>query len=264
MLGISPAHTEAGSQSTLTDQAYRRLRGAILSGALEPDTKLRVEHIKLELGTGASAVREALLRLSGEGLVRMEERRGFFVSPVTLDDLWDLTQMRMDLETKALRMAIHDGDDQWEAGIVAAFHRLSLLDAQLKQAPPRLEWEERHSEYHEALVAACQSKWLMRFRRILFDQSERYRRLSLSQLSVARDVPGEHRSLMEATLSRDVDTACAHLRAHIMRTAEIVAEDTALRCNTAGTDGLDRADPGEIGVPRGAGARKRGNGDSLK
>lgn len=227
MLGTSRARGESGAQSTLTDQAYHRLRGAILSGALSPDTKLRVEHIKLELGTGASAVREALLRLSGEGLVRMEERRGFFVSPITLDDLWDLTRMRMDLETKALRMAIHNGDDQWEAGIVAAFHRLSLLDAQLKQAPPTLEWEERHSEYHQALVSACASKWLMQFRRILFDQSERYRRLSLSQQSVARDVLGEHRNIMEATLSRDADAACAHLSAHIMHTAEIVAEAIA-------------------------------------
>jgi GntR family transcriptional regulator, carbon starvation induced regulator len=224
MLGNSPARMETGAQSTLTDQAYRRLRGAILSGALAPDTKLRVEHIKLELGTGASAVREALLRLSGEGLVRTEERRGFFVSPITLDDLWDLTQMRTDLETKALRMAIKDGNDQWEAGIVAAFHRLSLLDAKLLKAPPTLEWEERHSEFHEALVAACRSKWLMWFRRILFDQSERYRRLSLSQLSVVRDVPGEHRGIMEATLARDVDAACANLSAHILRTAEIVAE----------------------------------------
>jgi GntR family transcriptional regulator, carbon starvation induced regulator len=223
MLGTSRAQGEVGAPSTLTDQAYQRLRGAILSGALSPDTKLRVEHIKLELGTGASAVREALLRLSGEGLVRMEERRGFFVSSITLDDLWDLTHMRMDLETKALRMAIDNGDDKWEAGIVAAFHRLSLLDAQLKQAPPTLEWEERHSEYHQALVAACTSKWLMQFRRILFDQSERYRRLSLSQLSVARDVPGEHRNIMESTLSRDADAACSYLGAHIMYTAEIVA-----------------------------------------
>lgn len=223
MLGTSPERPDMGVQSTLTDQAYRRLRSAILSGALAPDTKLRVEHIKLEMGTGASAVREALLRLSGESLVRMEERRGFFVSSITLDDLWDLTRMRIDLETDALRMAIQHGDDEWEAGIVAAFHRLSLLDAKLREEPPTHEWEERHCEFHQALVAACKSTWLMRFRRILFDQSERYRRLSLLQLSVERDVPGEHRAIMETTLARDVDAACNHLKAHIQRTAEIVA-----------------------------------------
>lgn len=225
--GTSAARSGAGAQSTLTDQAYRRLRSAILGGALAPDTKLRVEHIKLDLGTGASAVREALLRLSGEGLVRAEERRGFFVSPITRDDLWDLTQMRIDLETKALRMAIQDGDDRWEAGIVAAFHRLSLLDAQLKLGPPTLEWEERHSEFHKALVAACRSKWLMRFRRILFDQSERYRRLSLSQMTIPRDVASEHLAIMEATLARDIESACTHLRTHIQRTADIVASAIA-------------------------------------
>lgn len=223
MMGKAAARALDGPQATLTDQAYRKLRSAILCGDLAPDTKLRVEHIRLDLGTGASAIREALLRLSGEGLVEMKERRGFFVSPIALEDLWDLTEMRVDLETKALRMAARDGDDTWEAGIVATYHRLSLLDEQLKLSPPTSEWEERHSEFHEALVAACRSRWLMRFRRILFDQSERYRRLSLSQQSVERDVPGEHRRIMNAALARDVDTACEHLRTHILRTAEIVA-----------------------------------------
>lgn len=223
MLGISSTIGKAGQQPTLTDQVYHKLRGAILGGELAPDTKLRVEHIKLEFGTGASAIREALLRLSGEGLVRTKERRGFFVSPITLEELWDLTQMRVDLESKALRMAIQNGDDKWEAGIVAAFHRLSRLDEQLKLMLPTIDWEERHSEFHEALVAACPSKWLSHFRRILFDQSERYRRLSLSQKLVERDVPGEHRYIMDAALARDADAACNHLKAHISRTAAIVA-----------------------------------------
>lgn len=216
-----------GPHATLTDQAYGKLRTAILSGQLAPDTKLRVEHIKLDLGTGASAVREALLRLSGEGLVQTQERRGFFVSSITLEDLWDLTEMRVDLETKALRIAIEVGDDTWEAGIVAAFHRLSLLDDKLKSPPPTIEWEERHSEFHEALVAACRSNWLMRFRRILFDQSERYRRLSLSHGSIQRDVPTEHLGIMNAAVSRDAESACIQLKTHILRTAEIVAETIA-------------------------------------
>lgn len=216
-----------GPQATLTDQAYGKLRTAILSGQLAPGTKLRVEHIKLDLGTGASAVREALLRLSGEGLVQTQERRGFFVSSITLEDLWDLTEMRVDLETKALRIAIEVGDDTWEAGIVAAFHRLSLLDDKLKSPPPTIEWEERHSEFHEALVAACRSNWLMRFRRILFDQSERYRRLSLSHEPIQRDVPTEHLGIMNAAVSRDAESACIQLKRHILRTAEIVAETIA-------------------------------------
>ncbi|MWD26065.1 FCD domain-containing protein [Aquicoccus sp. SCR17] len=227
MFAKSAGTPPPGPQSTVTDQAYRKLRTAILGGDLAPDTKLRIEHVKRELGTGASAVREALLRLSGEGLVQMQERRGFFVSPITLEDLWDLTEMRVDLETKALRMAIEVGDDTWEAGIVAAFHRLSLLDDQLKSPPLTFEWEERHSAFHQALVAACRSNWLMRFRRILFDQSERYRRLSLSQQSVERGVPAEHLGIMNATISREADAACAQLKAHILRTAEIVAEAIA-------------------------------------
>lgn len=213
---------------TLTDQAYWRLRNDILSGRLEPGLKLRVERLKSQYGIGSSPIREALARLSGDGFVSMEERRGFFVSRVSPEELWDVTTMRLDLETKALRGAIERGDDSWEADIVATAHRLSKLDAELKSGPPSEEWEHRHAAFHGALVAACGSRWLLHFRAILFDQSERYRRLSLVQKQIERDVPAEHRDLAEATLDRDADRACELLAVHIHRTAEIVSQSTSM------------------------------------
>lgn len=211
---------------TLTDQAYWRLRDDILGGRLEPGSKLRVERLKSMYGFGASPIREALARLSGDGLVLIEERRGFFVTGVSPEELWDVTTMRLDLETKALRGAIERGDDTWEANIVAAGHRLSKLDEELRSGVPSENWEKRHAAFHQALVSACGSKWLLHFRAVLFDQSERYRRLSLVQTHIERDVPEEHVELARATLSRDADRACQLLATHIRRTAEIVAEST--------------------------------------
>jgi GntR family transcriptional regulator, carbon starvation induced regulator len=218
-----PRQTSEG-MSTLTDQAYWKLRSDILTGRLAPGIKLRIEHLKTSYGIGASPIREALSRLSGDGFVAVEERRGFFVAPVSLEELWDVTEMRVDLETKALRKSIERGDaDQWEAAIVASFHRLSRLDGVLRNGPPDEEWEIRHEAFHAALVAACDSRWLLHFRALLFDQSERYRRLSLVQKQVERDVPAEHRAIMEATLDRDAERAVTLLAEHIRRTAEIVA-----------------------------------------
>ncbi len=213
---------------TLTDLVYIQIREDILSGALEPGSRLRVEPLKQRYGMGASPIREALTRLSGDGLVDMEGRRGFTVAEISLSELTDITETRAMIETETLRcsieMAAASGEgDRWEAGVVASFHRLSKLDAQVAAEGPTPEWEVRHREFHEALVAACPYGRLQHFRRNLFDQSERYRRLSMVSHAVERDVPGEHRGVMEAALAYDAEKACSLLAQHIRKTGAIVA-----------------------------------------
>jgi DNA-binding GntR family transcriptional regulator len=72
------------------------------------------------------------------------------------------------------------------------------------------------------LVQACDSAWLLRLRALLYAQSERYRRLSLSEARQERDVDGEHRGLVEAALARDADKACKLLADHLSLTAALV------------------------------------------
>lgn len=218
-----------GAGTTLTDQAYRRIREDILSGALPPEQRLRVGLLKMQYGIGASPIREALARLCGDGLVTLKERRGFAVAGISLEELWDVTETRILIETAALADSIRNAGtesegDAWEAQIVAAFHRLSKLDKKLGAEPPTPEWERLHGEFHASLIAACQLDKLKLCRWILFEQSERYRRLSLIDYRVPRDVSGEHAAVMQATLDRDSATACALLASHVRKTAEIVAE----------------------------------------
>ena len=73
-------------------------------------------------------------------------------------------------------------------------------------------------------MAACGLEWLLRFRAILYEQSERYRRLGLTVTAKSRDTGGEHRRLFEATVGRDADTAAAILAEHFSRTANSIAE----------------------------------------
>lgn len=208
---------------TLTDLVYSQVRGEILNGELAPGLKLRVEHLKARYNMGASPIREALSRLTGDSLVSAEGRRGFRVADVSLAELWDITELRVLLETRALRLSIEAGDDNWEADVLASFHRLSKLDDKLLKQQPGEEWESRHRDFHCHLVAASASPWLMDFRGILFEQSERYRRLALSQSSTERAVADEHRAIMEAALDRDTDVACGLLADHVRKTAETVA-----------------------------------------
>ena len=79
-----------------------------------------------------------------------------------------------------------------------------------------------HAAFHAALVAAADNTWLLRIREQLYDQSERYRRLAVPAQPLPRDVEGEHRAIMEATLARQVEPATAELTGHLRLTTRIL------------------------------------------
>ncbi|RPI45087.1 MAG: GntR family transcriptional regulator, partial [Hyphomicrobiaceae bacterium] len=79
---------------TISDDGYRRIRSDIVFGKLRPAQKLRLEALREAYGVSVSTLREILSRLSSEGLVVAEGRRGFEVAPVSADDLKDLAGLR--------------------------------------------------------------------------------------------------------------------------------------------------------------------------
>ena len=218
--------TNVVSARSLIEAAYSALREDILSGHLEPGEKLRVEALRDRYDVGASTLREALTRLAGEALVTSEEQRGFRVAAVSLEDFADLAQTRKLIEVEALRQAILAGDDAWEANVVAAYHRLSKVEEKLSSSPSSYsgEFEDRNRDFHRALLAACRSRWLQHMHSILFQQSERYRRISLAHKEITRDVHAEHAALLSAVLARDVERACRVAGDHIDRTLQVVSK----------------------------------------
>lgn len=216
-----PLASSSDQPKTLTDKAYAHIRQDIIDGHYPPDSKLRVEHLRKHYDMGATPLREALSRLTADGFVKVEGQRGFKVAGISLEDLEDLTNMRVKLEEMALAKSIENGDDDWEAAIVAAYHRLTK--AETVTSPDLQEWENRNRDFHLALIAACSSKWLHRFYTTLYDQHKRYR--NLARLTPSnRNVHEEHEALYEAAMSRDIKKATAANEIHIRRTAEVIAE----------------------------------------
>lgn len=217
---------EKTEPKTLVEAAYHRLRRDIIEGVRPPGEKLRVEHLKDHYEVGAGTLRETLLMLATDGLVIGQGQRGFRVTPISVSDFEDITRTRVLLETEALRQSIQLGDDVWEASLVAAFHRLTRAEQKLadRSAPSLEEWEARNRGFHEALIAACPSRWIRHFQNILYQQSERYRRIALFRQTIPRDIHAEHQAIFEATMERDIDTATKILGDHILRTLE------AIRC----------------------------------
>lgn len=199
-----------------------RLRKDIVSCELAPGQRLKFEELRARYDAGIGSLREALMQLGADGLVVGESNRGFCVAPVSIADLEDITELRVDIEKKALTQSIQHGGDAWEADIVASLHLVVKLAPEVSNNHGTRElWEERHGRFHDALVAACPSPWLLRFRKVLFVQSQRYRALSMLQ----SEHPGrlnDHRALMEVVLARDIPQATAAMEEHVRHTADNV------------------------------------------
>lgn len=213
---------EASGARSLTSAVYQILRGSILFGQLEPGAKLRVSHIADQFRVSLSAVREALARLAAEGLLETQDHRGFRVAAVSREDLLDLTQTRIDMESMALRRAIARGDDAWAERVREIFEALKTAERsrQLSQRRYKL-----HSDFHQALLEACGSPWLLRMLTLLFERAERYRLLSVAYARIRTQVEEEHEQLFQAAVvERDADKACEVLAQHVRQTTQALLD----------------------------------------
>jgi DNA-binding GntR family transcriptional regulator len=190
-------------------------------------------------------VREALARLTAEGLVEAEPQRGFAVSLISRQDLIDLTEARVDIELTCLESSIANGDLAWEGRVLSVAHQLSKLSHAIRNLddPDTEKWHRYHERYHDEITAACSNSWWLKLRKQLYIQSERYRRLSGPYAEYDRDIDAEHRAITEAVLARDVGKAKALLADHLRATTEILL---ASKMPFSGDTAADQAAGGKI------------------
>ncbi|MGA0913237.1 MAG: GntR family transcriptional regulator [Candidatus Puniceispirillaceae bacterium] len=217
---------------SMAQRAYRIIRADIISGARPPGERLRIEMLKTIYDIGPTPLREALQKLSTEGLVLALEKRGFMVSPLDLDEFSDLNIARIEIEKVALSRSIALGDRQWESRVVAATYLMNKEDAALLASGNGVSdaWEAANAEFHATMIAACGSKWLLQMRDHLQDMCERYRRSSISQSirktgNGKRDVGKEHAAISNAVLARDARLACQLTESHYMKTLDRLKRD---------------------------------------
>lgn len=230
----------AGVKS-LTTTAFEQIKADILLGELLPAERLRVQTLSERYNIGATGIREALSRLVTDGLVEVEDQRGFRVAPVSREELLDLTETRIGVECLALTRAVKHGDLEWETNVLGAFHRLSRTP--VPDAPEKhVAWATVHRQFHESMIAGCASPWLVRLCRHLYDQTERYRNLAEQRTRPeSRDTLMEHRALLDAAMARDAERLCSLIGEHFRTTTNIILEaglvnpDAAKSPRTSGT-----------------------------
>ena len=202
-------------RSTIGFNVYDTIKRDIIFGRLQPAMKLKLMEVKEQYQVSIATLRETLNRLASEGFVVAQEQKGFSVAPVSKEDLVEISNLRILLESHALRESIEKGDADWEANLVASHHKLKLAEEKMLSGEIEVKetWKRCDWEFHFALIQACSSKNLLNLHSIIYDKYLRYQ----MQILTFRGKPAakEHKKLMEFALKRDSDSATKVLEAHI-------------------------------------------------
>lgn len=215
----------AAQGETAAEAVHADLRRAILTLALRPGAPLRIKSLCARFAVGPTPLREALWRLTGEGLVRIEPQRGFHVTPLTRDDLQSLALLCTATEPPALRRSIRRGGREWLNSVQQSFAAFApLLSKVGDRRAIDAEWERRHHVFHMALLAGCGLPALIRNVASWYDQLDRYRRLALPSLAYNAATADDHAALVALIERSEEDAAVDLLARHLADTqAQILA-----------------------------------------
>ena len=204
----------AAPMFTKTDYAYAALRERIMSGALPHGSAVSQEALAAELNVSTTPLREAMRRLTSEGLVILDAHRDARVAPLTAAEARSLFAVREQLDPLAVRLAADRRNEADSARIRAAASSLKPLDA-----GSGLDALDAHRDFHAALYRASHNDLLIGLLDGLWDKADRYRRATLearedSPADRAR-VQQEHQAMMDAVLDGDPDAAEKHMHRHV-------------------------------------------------
>lgn len=200
---------------------YGSLAHRLISNDFDHGDKLRPEHLRQDYGCSASTVREALFRLSTDGLVDFQEQRGFRVPEKSAVLLAELTHVRVLLEAEGTVLSIRYGGVAWEARLTAAHHQLSHIEKRIhasKDTSPLVDiWFNAELEFHQTLISACRSETLKmmhhkvyrRFRQQLMIADRNFDFISMNI--------EHHKAILDASLDGNEELTRQKIHDHLAR-----------------------------------------------
>ncbi|VVE18000.1 GntR family transcriptional regulator [Pandoraea nosoerga] len=213
---------ELGGVASLTTKFTADLREQILFGQKKPNERLNLTSLRDEFGVSLSPIREGLAHLASEGFIVPVGQRGYRVAPVSVEQVKEIRDLRVDLELKGLRQSIEQGGEAWELAVMRNYRRLRNFENQPWDNAAVSTYEELNRLFHRSLLSGCNSPLLLRFTETLAGMADRYRRIFLKSFPPDVNAPREHNAIYEAALDHDVRTACAMLEKHISHISDNV------------------------------------------
>jgi DNA-binding GntR family transcriptional regulator len=199
---------------SLAEQAYRRLRDAIVRGELPAGAKISERGLAQALGISAQPVREALRRLEADGMVLTQPRSGTVVAAFGRDQLAEMGRIRAALEGSAAALAAERAGPAELAGLQAQLAAMRAATA----AADGVALAEANERFHALIHAAAGNAFLLNALTALrgYDHVHRLRALDSTPQELPRAL-AEHEGLAEAIGAHDAELAESRMRAHVMR-----------------------------------------------
>lgn len=229
--GIAPIVTATQS---LVDRVSHAVRQAILEGRLRPGEALSISNLAADLGVSHSPVREALQRLSGQGLVVLRPARTAIVAPLDLEDLSEIYRLRRLIEVDAAARAAPTLTDENLRTLEREFEVMvgAVHDSE--------EFWDSHNAFHLSLMTPALTPRLERIVTELWHAGERYIRIVYLETDVlfTRSPRDRHLPLLTAARSRKSATMRKALTDHLQSNErEIVKSLTETILASAGEPG---------------------------
>ena len=211
---------------SFSDQVERALREQILRGHYRPGSRLNEGYIATELGVSRGPVREAMQRLARDGLIELRVHRGAFVRRLDPDQVRDLFEVRIALESCAAQLAAKRATGEQRERL-----RL-LLSVEAGEAAADLHADERFlgdQDLHIQLAEAAHNSALTGYVASVNQELRLLRAHAGEVRDRAEHAASEHSAILEAVLAGDADGAAAAMTAHLHKALElalvIVASD---------------------------------------
>jgi GntR family carbon starvation induced transcriptional regulator len=221
-------------ESNLTHRAYARLKADLIACRLAPDSRLNISKLQKDLGFSQAAVREALSRLTAEGLVTIEPNAGFRAASISRDGFRDLTLACANVEVPCLRSALANGDLKWEGALLATYHIASkVLERVVAGEEDISSYAIQRRAFHETLVSPCSNRWMLWSWRLLYTQHMRYRHTFQALSTFELALKGDFNNFMENVLARNVEAAVQACLENYAKVADFIdgsnSSDPSLR-----------------------------------
>ncbi|OLZ61821.1 GntR family transcriptional regulator [Amycolatopsis keratiniphila] len=204
-----PGRVVPARRRGLADEVADRVRDAIFGGAYPPGAQLREVELSEALGVSRGPVREALLKLEREGLVRSEWHRGAIVTTLSDVDVAELDSLRSALEQLAVRLVVANAP---EAELAAVDEVVDRMD----RARDEHEMVRCDIDFHDAVYAASGHRRLVEAWQAIRSQVYLFllTRIGVSSDGYLANIPAEHRRLASALRARDAEKALELFAVH--------------------------------------------------
>jgi DNA-binding GntR family transcriptional regulator len=205
---------------SITSKVYSLIRSEILTCSLKPGQQVSQAYLAKRFSTGTTPIRESLVRLAHEGYVKPVPRFGYVVSSITLADVWEIYEIRLILESAAIKLAITNASDEQLQDIANS----SDFSYVYKNKESYLNFLDRNNKFHRSIALVSQNRRLAELVGQTIDELTRFLHIGLEFRNSAQERKNEHILLAESLLTRDSERSVRLMEEQIVKSKQRVIE----------------------------------------